>query len=111
MLTNKEWGTLASVVSDLPPGASDEPLSIAQEIPDADGAVVVTTPQEVALLDVRKSIALAKAAKMDILGVIENMSGFVCPHCGKQTDIFKIRGGGAAATGPGLPVLGRVPID
>src|SRR5205823_4232035 len=76
-----------------------------------DGAVVVTTPQEVSLLDVRKSIAFAKAVKMDILGVIENMSGFVCPHCGKQTDIFKIGGGEAAAKELGLPFLGRVPID
>ncbi len=97
MLSDVEWGDLDYLVIDLPPGTSDEPLSVAQEIPDADGAVVVTTPQEVSLLDVRKSIAFAKAVKMDILGVIENMSGFVCPHCGKQTDIFKIGGGEAAA--------------
>src|SRR5207237_3570488 len=81
MLSDVEWGDLDYLVIDLPPGTSDEPLSVAQEIPDADGAVVVTTPQEVSLLDVRKSIAFAKAVKMDILGVIENMSGFVCPHC------------------------------
>src|SRR5207249_7162672 len=85
--------------------------SVAQEIPDADGAVVVTTPQQVSLLDVRKSIAFAKAVKMDILGVIENMSGLVCPHCGKQTDIFKVGGGEDAAKELGLPFLGRVPID
>ena len=111
MLSDVEWGDLDYLVIDLPPGTSDEPLSVAQEIPDADGAVVVTTPQEVSLLDVRKSIAFAKAVKMDILGVIENMSGFVCPHCGKQTDIFKIGGGEAAAKELGLPFLGRVPID
>src|SRR5437016_4227049 len=78
---------------------------------DADVAVVVTTPQDVSLLDVRKSIAFAKAVKMDILGVIENMSGFVCPHCGKETAIFKVGGGEAAAKELGLPFLGRVPLD
>src|SRR5256712_14202516 len=111
LLSDVEWGDLDSLVIYLPPGTSDEPLSVAQEIPDADGAVVVTTPQQVSLLDVRKSIAFAKAVKMDILGVIENMSGFVCPHCGKQTDIFKVGGGEAAAQELGLPVLGRLPPD
>jgi len=111
MLSDVEWGDLDYLVIDLPPGTSDEPLSVAQEIPDADGAVVVTTPQEVSLLDVRKSIAFARAVKMDILGVIENMSGFVCPHCGKQTDIFKVGGGEAAAKELGLPFLGRIPLD
>src|SRR2546430_16391010 len=88
MLSGGEGGDLDYLVIDLPPGTSDEPLSVAQEIPDADGAVVVTTPQEVSLLDVRKPIAFAKGVKMGILGVIENMSGFVCPHCGQQTDII-----------------------
>src|SRR5256884_2673996 len=111
MLSDVEWGDLDYLVIDLPPGTSDEPLSVAQEIPDADGAVVVTTPQQVSLLDVRKSIAFAKAVKMDILGVIENMSGFVCPHCGKQTDIFKVGGGEDAAKELGLPFMGRVPVD
>lgn len=111
MLSDTEWGDLDFLVIDLPPGTSDEPLSVAQEIPDADGAVVVTTPQELSLLDVRKSIGFAKAVKMDILGVIENMSGFVCPHCGKETPIFKIGGGEAAAKEFGLPFLGRVPLD
>jgi Mrp family chromosome partitioning ATPase len=111
MLSDTEWGDLDYLVIDLPPGTSDEPLSVAQEIPDADGAVVVTTPQEVSLLDVRKSIAFAKAVKMDILGVIENMSGFVCPHCGKETEIFKVGGGEAAANELGLPFLGRIPLD
>jgi len=111
MLSDVEWGDLDYLVIDLPPGTSDEPLSVAQEIPDADGAVVVTTPQEVSLLDVRKSIAFAKAVKMDILGVIENMSGFVCPHCGKETPIFKVGGGEAAANELGLPFLGRIPLD
>jgi Mrp family chromosome partitioning ATPase len=111
MLSDVEWGDLDYLVIDLPPGTSDEPLSVAQEIPDADGAVVVTTPQEVSLLDVRKSIAFARAVKMDILGVIENMSGFVCPHCGQETAIFKVGGGEAAAKELGLPFLGRIPLD
>jgi Mrp family chromosome partitioning ATPase len=111
MLSDVEWGELDYLVIDLPPGTSDEPLSIAQEIPDADGAVVVTTPQEVSLLDVRKSISFAKAVNLPILGVIENMSGFVCPHCGKVTEIFKVGGGEAAAKELGLPFLGRIPLD
>jgi len=111
MLSDVEWGELEYLVIDLPPGTSDEPLSIAQEIPDADGAVVVTTPQEVSLLDVRKSINFAKAVNLPILGVVENMSGLVCPHCGKEIDVFKVGGGEAAAKELGLPFLGRVPLD
>lgn len=111
MLSDVEWGDLDFLVIDLPPGTSDEPLSVAQEIPDADGAVVVTTPQEVSLLDVRKSIAFAKAVKMEILGVVENMSGLVCPHCGESIDVFKVGGGEAAAKELGLPFLGRIPLD
>ena len=111
MLIDVNWGELEYMIIDLPPGTSDEPLSIAQEIPDADGAVVVTTPQEVSLLDVRKSIGFAKAVRLPIIGIIENMSGFVCPHCGKPTDIFKRGGGEAAAKELGLPFLGRIPLD
>ena len=111
MLSDVDWGELDFLVIDLPPGTSYEPLSIAQEIPDADGAVVVTTPQEVSLLDVRKSISFAKAVNLPILGVVENMSGLVCPHCGKEIDVFKVGGGEAAAKELGLPFLGRIPID
>ena len=111
MLSDVDWGELDYMVIDLPPGTSDEPLSIAQEIPDADGAVVVTTPQEVSLLDVRKSISFAKAVDLPIRGVIENMSGLVCPHCGKEIDVFKVGGGEAAAKELGLPFLGRIPLD
>ncbi len=111
MLSDVDWGELDYLVIDLPPGTSDEPLSIAQEIPDADGAVVVTTPQEVSLLDVRKSISFAKAVNLPVLGVVENMSGFVCPHCGKETDVFKVGGGEKAAKELGLPFLGRIPLD
>jgi Mrp family chromosome partitioning ATPase len=111
MLSDVEWGELDYMVIDLPPGTSDEPLSIAQEIPDADGAVVVTTPQEVSLLDVRKSIAFARSVNLRVLGIVENMSGMVCPHCGKQVDVFKVGGGEAAAKELGLPFLGRIPLD
>jgi len=111
MIMDVNWGALDYMVIDLPPGTSDEPLSIAQELPDADGAVVVTTPQDVALLDVRKSIAFAQAVRMPILGIIENMSGMVCPHCGKTVDVFKRGGGEAAAKELGLTFLGRLPLD
>ena len=111
MMIDVNWGDLDFMVIDLPPGTSDEPLSIAQEIPDADGAVIVTTPQEVSLLDVRKSIGFAQAVRLPILGVVENMSGLVCPHCGRTVDVFKRGGGEAAAKELGLPFLGRIPLD
>ncbi len=111
MLADVRWGDLDYLVVDLPPGTSDEPLSIAQEIPDADGAIVVTTPQEVSLLDVRKSIGFARAVRLKVLGIIENMSGYVCPHCGHREDVFKRGGGEAAAMELGLPFLGRIPLD
>jgi len=111
MLMDVHWGELDYLIIDLPPGTSDEPLSIAQEIPDADGAVVVTTPQDVSLLDVRKSIMFARAVKLPVIGIVENMSGMVCPHCGKEVDVFKKGGGEAAAKELGLPFLGRIPLD
>ena len=111
MLMDVNWGELDYLIIDLPPGTSDEPLSIAQEIPDADGAVVVTTPQDVSLLDVRKSIAFAKAVNLPVLGIVENMGGMVCPHCGGEIDVFKKGGGEAAANELGLPFLGRIPLD
>jgi len=111
MMIDVNWGDLDFMVIDLPPGTSDEPLSIAQEIPDADGAIIVTTPQEVSLLDVRKSIGFAQAVRLPIVGIVENMSGLVCPHCGKTVDVFKRGGGEAAAKELGLPFLGRIPLD
>ncbi len=111
MLSDVDWGDLDYLIIDLPPGTSDEPLSVAQSIPDADGAVVVTTPQEVSLLDVRKSISFANAVKLPILGIVENMSGLICPHCGKEIDVFKVGGGEAAAKELNLPFLGRIPLD
>ena len=111
MLMDVHWGELDYLIIDLPPGTSDEPLSIAQEIPDADGAVVVTTPQDVSLLDVRKSIMFARAVNLPVIGIVENMSGMVCPHCGKEVDVFKKGGGEAAARELALPFLGRIPLD
>mgnify|MGYP000926184713 CR=1 FL=1 len=106
-----KWGDLDFLVVDLPPGTGDEPLTIAQLIEDADGAIIVTTPQDVALLDSRKTVTFAQALKMPVLGVVENMSGLICPHCGKVIDLFKTGGGERAAGEMGVPFLGRVPLD
>jgi Mrp family chromosome partitioning ATPase len=111
LLTEVNWGHLDYLVIDFPPGTGDEPLSVAQMIPDADGAVIVTTPQDLSLIDVRKSIDFCKQLKIPVLGVIENMSGLVCPHCGKGVDVFK-RGGGEKMAGEmRVPFLGRIPIE
>jgi Mrp family chromosome partitioning ATPase len=110
-LGDVRWGDLDALVLDLPPGTSDEPLSIAQEIPDADGAIVVTTPQDVSLLDVRKSIGFARAVNLPVVGIIENMSGMICPQCGKEVEVFKKGGGELVAKELGLPFLGRIPLD
>jgi Mrp family chromosome partitioning ATPase len=105
------WGQLDFLVVDLPPGTGDEPLTIAQLIPNADGTVIVTTAQDVALLDSRKTISFSKRIKLPVLGVIENMSGLKCPHCGEMIDLFKSGGGEKAAKEMGVDFLGRVPID
>jgi len=110
-LKDVSWGELDYLVVDSPPGTGDEPLSIAQLIPEVDGAVIVTTPQEVALVDVRKCISFCRSLKMPVLGVVENMSGFVCPHCGQTVDIFSKGGGENMAQDMGVPFLGRIPID
>ena len=106
-----EWGELDYLVIDLPPGTGDEPLSIAQLIPKGSGAIIVTTPQDVALLDSRKSVNFAKTLKMPVIGILENMSGFSCPHCKQEIDLFKTGGGERAAMEMGVPFLGSVPID
>ena len=105
------WGDLDYLVIDLPPGTGDEPLSVAQLITDGAWAVIVTTPQDVALLDSRKAIRFAEMLKMNVAGVVENMSGFECPHCGERIDLFKTGGGEAAAKDMGVNFLGRIPID
>ncbi|MCI5141117.1 MAG: ATP-binding protein, partial [Candidatus Electrothrix sp. ATG1] len=98
------------LVVDAPPGTGDEPLSVAQTIPNVQ-AVVVTTPQAVALADVRKSINFCKTVEMPIIGVVENMSGFICPHCEETVDIFSSGGGEKTARDFELPFLGKVPMD
>jgi Mrp family chromosome partitioning ATPase len=106
-----DWGNLDYLIIDSPPGTGDEPLSIAQLLENPDGAVIVTTPQQVALADVRKGVYFCKSLNIPIIGVIENMSGFVCPCCQKTTDIFKTGGGQAMAEELKIPFLGKIPID
>ncbi len=110
-LGDVNWGKLDYLVVDSPPGTGDEPLSVAQLIPGMDGAIIVTTPQEVALLDSRKSVGFAKALKIPVIGIIENMSGLICPHCGGKIELFKTGGGEKAAKDLGVPFLGRIPIE
>jgi len=110
-LRDVNWGKLDYLIIDAPPGTGDEPLSVAQLIPDLNGAVVVTTPQEVAVLDSRKSIQFAKKLNIPYIGVIENMSGFICPHCGKEINLFKKGGGIKAAEELHVNFLGDIPFE
>ncbi|MDR7867766.1 MAG: iron-sulfur cluster carrier protein MrpORP [Sporomusaceae bacterium] len=110
LLADVDWGELDFLIIDSPPGTGDEPLTIAQRIPDCR-AVIITTPQEIALADVRKSLNFCKQTNIRIMGIIENMSGFVCPTCGERHDIFKSGGGEKTAAQWGVPFLGRIPID
>ena len=106
-----EWGKPDYMIIDLPPGTGDEPLSIAQELQPVDGAIVVTTPQDLSLLDSRKAVDFARKLEIPVLGIVENMSGLRCPHCGKMIEIFKVGGGERSAKELGVPFLGRVPMD
>jgi len=110
-LKDVEWCDLDFLIIDSPPGTGDEPLSVVQLLENADGAVIVTTPQEVALSDVRKCITFCRNLRVPVLGVLENMSGFVCPKCGHRTNIFKSGGGEIMANEMHVPFLGRIPID
>ncbi len=110
-ISDVDWGELDYMIIDLPPGTGDEPLSVAQLIKDVDGAIIVTTPQDLALLDSRKAVDFSRVLKVPVIGIIENMSGFVCPHCGTEINIFKYGGGERAATELDVPFLGRVPLD
>ena len=105
------WGELDYLIIDLPPGTGDEALSIAHLMKDVDAAVIVTTPQEVALLDSRKSISFCREIKIPIIGVVENMSGLICPHCKEEIDLFKTGGGEKIAAEMKIPFLGRIPLD
>lgn len=109
-IADVNWGDLDFLIIDSPPGTGDEPLSVAQTIKEAQ-AIIVTTPQEVALADVRKSIAFCKRINMGIFGMIENMSGYVCPHCHKTVDLFGSGGGKQTAEKFGIRFLGAIPFD
>lgn len=110
-LSDVDWGPLDYLVVDLPPGTGDEPLSIAQLLGQPLWAIIVTTPQDVALLDSRKSVIFARTLEMKTLGIVENMSGLVCPHCSGKIDLFKTGGGVRSAAELGVPLLGVIPID
>jgi Mrp family chromosome partitioning ATPase len=110
-LSDVDWGNLDYLIIDSPPGTGDEPLSTCQLIPDITGAVIVTTPQDVAVLDSRKTVMFARQLHVPVIGIIENMSGFICPHCGKKTELFGRDGGKLAADDLKVPFLGRVPLD
>jgi len=110
-LADVNWGELDFLVIDCPPGTGDEPLSAAQLLGAGAKAVVVTTPQDVALVDVEKSISFCSELSLNLLGVIENMSGFICPHCGEVSEIFKSGGGETLSARRGVPFLGSVPLD
>ncbi|MDX1502047.1 MAG: Mrp/NBP35 family ATP-binding protein [Thermoanaerobaculia bacterium] len=110
MLGDVEWGALDYLIVDLPPGTGDAQLTISQRVP-LSGAVVVTTPQDIALIDARKGLAMFRKVNVPVIGIIENMSGFVCPHCGEETEVFKRGGGEATAQLLGCPYLGSVPLD
>ncbi|MFX1380695.1 MAG: Mrp/NBP35 family ATP-binding protein [Promethearchaeota archaeon] len=109
-LGDAEWGELDYLICDLPPGTSDETLDILQLIPD-ENVIVVTTPQEVALMDARKTIKMAMVMERKILGIIENMSGFNCPHCGEYIDLYPPGGAEKASTDFNVPILGKIPFE
>ncbi len=109
-VSNVDWGELDFLIIDAPPGTGDEPLTVVQNIPEALG-VIVTTPQEVALADIRKSISFCKTVKLKTLGIVENMAGFKCPHCNEPIDLFSSGGGERTAKSQGLTFLGSLPFD
>ena len=111
LLADVQWGDLDYLVIDAPPGTGDEPLAVLELLGTVDGAVVVTTPQQLSITDVRKSIAFCRELRCPVLGVIENMSGLVCPHCGSTLEVFGTGGGEALAREAGVPFLGAVPLD
>lgn len=110
-LEDVHWGELDYLVVDLPPGTGDEALTIAQLAPNIAGAIIVTTPQDVAILDIKKAVKFVQTIGLSVIGIIENMSGMVCPHCGKDIDLFGKGGGERAAKEMGVPFLGAIPLD
>ena len=110
MLRDVEWGELDMLVVDMPPGTGDAQLTLAQQVPLA-GAVIVSTPQDIALLDARKGLAMFRKVEVPVLGIVENMSYFLCPHCGERSDIFSHGGARREAERLGTDFLGEVPLD
>jgi len=110
-LSDIEWGNLDFLFVDLPPGTGDEPLSVAQLLPEMDGVVIVTIPSEVSQIVVKKAVTFARKLGLPIIGIVENMSGFVCPKCGAKVDIFRSGGGQKISEELGVPFLGSIPID
>ncbi len=110
-LAEVNWGALDYLVVDLPPGTGDEALTIAQLAPNVRGAVIVTTPQDVAVMDATKAAKFIEKLELPVIGVIENMSGMVCPHCGDIINLFSVGGGKKAAEDLGVPYLGAIPLD
>ena len=110
-LSDVNWGPLDYLIVDLPPGTGDEALSIIQLAPNVQGAVIVTTPQDVAVLDAVKAVKFIEKLELPVIGIIENMSGMVCPHCGGTIDLFGRGGGEKAAQELGVPFLGSIPLD
>jgi Mrp family chromosome partitioning ATPase len=111
LLEDVHWGELDYLIMDFPPGTGDEALSACQLVSDADGGVIVTTPQEVSLSDCRRCISFCRQLNLPVLGVLENMSGFACPDCNKVFDIFGSGGGEGMAKDNGVDFLGKIPID
>lgn len=109
-VSSVDWGELDFLIIDAPPGTGDEPLTVVQTIPEALG-IIVTTPQEVALADIRKSISFCKTVHLKMLGIVENMAGFKCPHCNESIDLFSSGGGARTASAQGLGFLGSIPFD
>jgi Mrp family chromosome partitioning ATPase len=110
-LADVDWGPMDYLLIDLPPGTGDEPLSIGQLMGKPLWTIIVTTPQDVAMLDARKSVNFGRNLNMNVLGMIENMSGLECPHCGGRIDLFKTGGGEKSARELGVPFLGSIPLD
>jgi ATP-binding protein involved in chromosome partitioning len=110
-LKDVAWGTLDYLVIDCPPGTGDEPLSVAQLAGPNAEAIIVTTPQELSVSDVRRCVTFCRQVNLPVLGILENMSGFICPRCGARIDLFKVGGGETLARETNVPFLGRIPLD
>ena len=111
LIKDVEWGALDYLIVDSPPGTGDEPLSLVQTMENLTGAIIVTQPQQLSVDDVRRSVSFCEKLELPVLGIVENMSGFICPKCGQVVDIFKSGGGETLANEKNTPFLGKVPID